>query len=172
MRTALAIVLAFIAVQFYPLVTGSELVDRGGLQDLSNLNSRTIYWQVAFSSIKENPLWGTGLGTFEWSGIKEVFPFQYIPSVHNDYLQWWLELGIFWAILLTALQIRVLWKTFPIELSVSNPQAMEIKSSEQAFLSWVMLVLISMYMVINFIVGFLIFQLLIALLVTEVLSDE
>jgi len=59
-------------------------------------NVRYYYWSQAILSIKENPVFGSGVGTFEFSSYK----FRQVSDlwskyVHNDFLQTFSDSGIF-----------------------------------------------------------------------------
>lgn len=176
---ATIILFCYLSVLGYPLLINQEVIDRGGIQHFSTLNSRLFYWDVAWQAIKENPWFGYGLQNFEWSGIKERIPFQYIPNVHNDYLQLWLDLGVFWCLGLVLMQVKFLLTTIPWGFILPNANSSDRANpgvnqgsqsySTQGTIAWVLLILISAYMTINFLINFMFFQMLIAFLVCEVL---
>jgi O-antigen ligase len=173
LKSSAVILLCFLAVSFYPALISEPAVNRGGLEHISTLNNRVVYWGAAWDAIKQNPLWGYGLGNYEWSGIKTAKPFEYIPSVHNDYLQVWLDLGIFWLVFMVFLQAKFMLKHMPFSFTnLAQLKVPLIKVSEKTFLAWLMLLCVCLYMSINFIVSFLFFQLLIAILICEVLNEE
>lgn len=173
LKSTLIIALCFVLVTYYPTLINEATIDRGGLKHFSTLNSRTIYWSAAWEAIQQNPFWGYGLGTYEWSGIKNVLPFVYVPSVHNDYLQIWLDLGVFWLLLMVIIQSRFMIRYQPFDFSLlQKAPSIRINMEERRYIAWSLLLCISLYMVINFIISFLFFQILIATLICEVLRDE
>lgn len=172
--TVAIIAVCYAAVYFYPLLINLESIDRGGISHFSTLNSRVYYWQAAIDAIAKKPLWGYGLGNYEWSGIKNIYPFTYIPSVHNDYLQIWLDLGLIWLACFVFIQCRFLIKHQPFQFGFLRKhwKTTDTQINEQHFIAWLLLALISVYMCINFVVSFFTFQLVIAMLICEVLSNE
>ncbi len=57
---------------------------------------RIAIWRDAWKMIKTNPLWGQGLGTFQWTfpAFETVDPDIPAKYAHNDYLQLIAEIGI------------------------------------------------------------------------------
>ena len=97
-----------------------------GLQSLGNLKDRGLaysrlpVWQSCFQLVRENPVQGTGLGTFPWS-FTQVYPAgldnRWLKA-HNDYIQIVTETGllvllpIIWGlILLFRNGLRTYWRT-------------------------------------------------------------
>jgi O-antigen ligase len=97
-----------------------------GLQSLGNLQDRGLahgrfpVWQSCFQLVRENPVQGTGLGTFPWS-FTSVHPAgldnRWLHT-HNDYIQIVTEIGllglipIMWGlILLFRTGLRTYWRT-------------------------------------------------------------
>ncbi|WP_353413682.1 O-antigen ligase family protein [Arenicella sp. 4NH20-0111] len=160
--TIIAIVFAFVFLHLLPVILGSDAVDRGGLQDFNTLNSRTQYWSLAWQAIMEKPLLGHGLGNFEYLGAKDSFPNQKIFFVHNDYLQIWMELGVIWFFLFIYSVGYLLIKHRQV---IAIP--LGVKGDLKRYIDWVMLCCCAAYMAINFIIGSLIFLLLIALIIAR-----
>ena len=69
----------------------------GGLQErLTSLSSlRYSYWQVAMEAWRQNPLTGTGAGTFQYVWLEERNSDTGVKQVHNLYLEQGTETGIF-----------------------------------------------------------------------------
>ena len=69
----------------------------GGLQErLTSLSSlRYSYWQVAAEAWRQNPLTGTGAGTFQYVWLEERSSDTGVKQVHNLYLEQGTETGIF-----------------------------------------------------------------------------
>lgn len=59
-----------------------------------SLNSRSIYWRVAWEEWKEHPLTGTGAGTFQYTWLENRPVFHGVKQVHNVYLEQGTETGI------------------------------------------------------------------------------
>ena len=133
----------------YPALTDNETVDRGGLRDIGSLNSRTLYWESAWDAIKQKPIVGHGLGNFEWTGIKEIRPFKAIHHVHNDYLQVWHDLGVFWLLLLVVSIAILLFKTTPKQVFTPPDRRLTLEV-EQRYAGWLALICMVLYMTINF----------------------
>ncbi len=78
-------------------------------KELFEREIRFSIWSSALNLIKEFPLFGSGLGTFEFVFLRHAPP--QIPQntqafhAHNDYLELWIEMGfialllVFWAII-------------------------------------------------------------------------
>ena len=69
----------------------------GGLQErLTSLSSmRYAYWQVGMEAWRQNPLTGTGAGTFQYVWLEERTNDTGVKQVHNLYLEQGTETGIF-----------------------------------------------------------------------------
>jgi hypothetical protein len=69
----------------------------GGLQQrLTSLDSlRYAYWKVGLQAWRENPLTGTGAGTFQYTWLQERPIDAGVNQVHNLYLEQGTETGIF-----------------------------------------------------------------------------
>jgi len=67
---------------------------------------RIAIWKFTTLMIRDNPLLGSGLGTFEYNTLKyqakffeqgqnrTIYPYGFAQKAHNEYLQLWAELGI------------------------------------------------------------------------------
>jgi len=165
--------LAAIVVTSYPEFVDREAIDRGGLAHFSTLNSRTIYWQTAWDAILQKPWLGWGLRTYAWTGIQETQPFNIIYFVHNDYLQIWHDLGVFWLILFVGIYAFILLKYLPIKFNLK--EAISFTLVQQPLtksITWLLLVLIAMYMCVNFLIASLEFQIAIAILLVDLLDND
>ncbi|GAI93201.1 unnamed protein product, partial [marine sediment metagenome] len=72
----------------------------------SSFASRIATWKFTTLMIRDNPLLGSGLGTFEYNTLKyqaklfdqgqnrTIYPYGFAQKAHNEYLQLWAELGI------------------------------------------------------------------------------
>lgn len=166
--TIVVIGLAFLAVHFYPLLVNEDVVSRGGLHHLKTLNSRIFYWESAIDAIKQNPIWGYGLTNYEFLGIKEKLPIHLVVFPHNDYLEMWVSLGVFWVMALILSITFILIKYFPI-----NVRSVKLKTTElETFTAWTLVLLISLYMLINFIIFTLTFQILIAIILSRLFKAK
>jgi O-antigen ligase len=158
--------LACIAVYAYPLTVEAELVNRRGFSDLATMNSRTYYWQFAIDAIKENPLWGYGPGNYEYLGAKEQRPYELITWAHNDYLQVWVALGVFWFIAFVGSIGYLIISFFPKDIFGSKPVDLH------KYMAWSLICCAALYMLINFIVFAMPFQILIAFSLIELFTNE
>ena len=161
------IVLACAFVYLYPLTLQETAVDRGGLSQLSGLNSRFSYWQYAIDAIQQAPLLGHGLGNFEFQGAKAARPFELIVWAHNDYLQVWIDLGLFWLIAFVGAVAWMFFKNFPDLRTIGK-----IPSDFDHYIAWCLFSCMLMYMMMNFIVFALPFQLLFVLIAMQLISHE
>ena len=59
-----------------------------------SLGFREDYWKVAWASWKQNPLTGTGAGTFQFTWLKERTSDSGVKQVHNLYLEQGTETGV------------------------------------------------------------------------------
>jgi len=166
--TLFVIGIAFLAVHYFPLLINEEVVSRGGLAHFKTLNSRTFYWESAIEAIKQNPIWGYGLTNYEYLGIKEKVPVQLVVFPHNDYLETWVSLGIFWVIVLMASIAFILIKYLPIRL-----WSLKLKTTDlETFMAWTLILCGALYMIINFIVYALTFQILIAITLSRLVKGK
>lgn len=98
----------------------SKMID---LTERSSVTVRIQVWEVAFNLIKENGLWGVGLGNFQKSYfniVGSIFdpPMEWrMLHAHNLYLQSWLEMTFFG--LLALLTIFIVWWAKIIKLMKS-----------------------------------------------------
>jgi O-antigen ligase/lipoprotein NlpI len=72
----------------------------------SSFGRRIAIWKFTTLMIRDNPLLGSGLGTFEYNTLKyqakffeqgqnrTIYPYGFAEKAHNEYLQLWSELGI------------------------------------------------------------------------------
>jgi hypothetical protein len=81
---------------------------------------RADYWKVAWGSWLENPLTGTGAGTFQFTWFERRPGVQGVKQVHNLYLEQLTETGIFafvallaFVIILVAVIARAAWRHRP-----------------------------------------------------------
>ena len=84
-------------------------------------NSRSQYWKVAWDSWKENPILGTGAGTFEHTFLEKRPGFGGVKQVHNLYLEQGTETGVFaflavvaFSALLAGYTARAAWRSAPL----------------------------------------------------------
>ncbi len=89
---------------------------RDRLTSLSS-NSRSNYWRVAWEEWKEQPLTGTGAGTFQYTWLENRPGFGGVKQVHNVYLEQGTETGIVaflalggFAALLLGYAARAAWR--------------------------------------------------------------
>jgi hypothetical protein len=89
---------------------------RGRLTSLSS-NDRSNYWRVAWNEWKEQPLTGSGAGTFMYTWLENRPGFSGVKQVHNVYLEQGTETGIVaflalagFAVLLVGYVARATWR--------------------------------------------------------------
>lgn len=93
-----------------------------------NMSHRWQIWEATWQMIQSYGLWGTGIGTY----------FQYFPEyrltddvwgtyyAHNDFLQYWVELGVLGPILFYSLCLIVLGRTVQA-VKQTNDALMRVK---------------------------------------------
>ena len=71
-----------------------------------SLMRRIAIWKFTTLMIKDHPLLGSGLGTFKYNSLyyqarffnqgqnRKLYPSGFADKVHNEYLQFWVEIGI------------------------------------------------------------------------------
>jgi O-antigen ligase len=81
---------------------------------------RADYWRVAWDAWLENPLTGTGSGTFQYTWLLDRPGVQGVKQVHNLYLEQLTETGIFaflallaFVAVLLAYTVRAAWRRRP-----------------------------------------------------------
>jgi hypothetical protein len=81
---------------------------------------RADYWRVAWNAWLENPLTGTGAGTFQYTWLLDRPGVQGVKQVHNLYLEQLTETGIFaflallaFVAVLLAYTVRAAWRRRP-----------------------------------------------------------
>jgi O-antigen ligase len=77
----------------------------------SSISVREQQLGLAFDLIREFPLWGVGLGGYNWEeAIRAPVPTHYL---HNSILWLWVELGPISVVLFVAFFGRVIWALWP-----------------------------------------------------------
>ncbi|MFT5610788.1 MAG: O-antigen ligase [Polaribacter sp.] len=170
----IVIFLAYLCIYAYPLLVDANTVSRGGISQLATLNSRVYYWGSAIDAIKTHPFMGNGLGNFEYLGIKDIYPFHTIQYVHNDYLQVWVDLGLFWLLAFIAFLSRNLLHYRPkfSDLGVSITAMEKQHIALTRYLAWSLLAALCLYMLINFIVHSFLLQILIVVIFVDLTEDD
>ena len=81
---------------------------------------RADYWKLAWEAWLDNPLTGTGAGTFQYTWLEGRTGVQGVKQVHNLYLEQLTETGIFaflalaaFAVFLVFLVARTAWRQAP-----------------------------------------------------------
>ena len=71
-----------------------------------SISSRISNWKFTTLMIKDNPLLGSGIGTYKYNSLRyqarfleqgqnrSIYPYVFATKTHNEYLQLWAELGI------------------------------------------------------------------------------
>lgn len=78
---------------------------------VSTLDHRFMLYDIAWQQIKEKPLLGRGFHTFRYFQLrdqKEPYTGNLTRYVHNDYLQLWMETGIFGLILFVSIPLLLI----------------------------------------------------------------
>ncbi len=70
---------------------------------------RADYWRVGWDAWMENPLTGTGAGTFQYTWLEARQGVQGVKQVHNLYLEQGTETGIFAFLALMAFVVLLLF---------------------------------------------------------------
>jgi len=85
------------ARQAYDMLLSDPQGDESARQRLASLSIgfREDYWKVAWDEWKEQPLTGTGAGTFEYTWLRERPVDTGVKQVHNLYLEQGTETGLF-----------------------------------------------------------------------------
>ncbi len=76
------------------------------IQNSYTIRSRIANWKFTTLMIKDNPLLGSGIGTYKYNSLRyqarfleqgqnrSIYPYVFATKTHNEYLQLWAELGI------------------------------------------------------------------------------
>lgn len=77
---------------------------------LLDATNRLLIWEPAWRLLLERPFWGIGAGNFSfvWPPFKNPHDTSVGVFVHNDYLQYWIELGLPGLLLTVAIMVLVL----------------------------------------------------------------
>ena len=105
---------AYTAVKITPLLFDHESVSRH-FADMHNLNARWPMWLSTWELIKQAPLLGHGFGSFAllYPAVRTEFGSAGLVA-HNDYLQIWMEGGLFLFALFVAWVLFHGWLLFRI----------------------------------------------------------
>ena len=118
---AITVVLVFIVTLMPHILPQSELSRLTTVLEPSYNNTiyiRWLEWKGAIRIVKQNPIFGHGLGTFsiffpsvqpdEFSKISVVIN-NFLRHAHNEYLEIWCEIGIFGILLFVSIQLTALF---------------------------------------------------------------
>ena len=83
----------------------------------SGLSDRDLIWQIAFSEITKDPLFGQGTGAAEWVVSS---------SFHNAYLEVWFNTGFLGLILFVTAQCYFIYRIFYLMRVNKHPQVQSI----------------------------------------------
>jgi putative inorganic carbon (hco3(-)) transporter len=87
----------------------------------SSYNRRIAIWKFTGMMIKDHPLLGSGIGTYKYNTLRyqaeffaqgenrSLYPHGFADKAHNEYLQFWAELGIIGLGIFTWLIISYFW---------------------------------------------------------------
>lgn len=75
--------------------------------------TRLSIWRDAQELVRQEPVFGTGLGTFPiaYTAVQTAFPGQFVNHAHNDYLELAIDLGLPAALILFATIFLILART-------------------------------------------------------------
>lgn len=125
-----------------------NVIQRTSNLDTSSTQQRLRFYSAALSSIKENPVFGVGLGNWKLHGTQYDKPFMRdytVPyHVHNDFLEVTAELGVIGFILYFGM---VLWICFLIFQSIKSKEYLR---DEMFYLVFIGLISILIYQADSF----------------------
>ena len=115
-RRLVPVFLFIIILASYLLYLGiAPIIDRFSQTDVSN-EQRLLAWQGVLSALKDYPVFGSGLGTFQY--IFKIYKpdglYLYWDHAHNDYLELLLEIGIVGTIIVAIFfffELKTILKT-------------------------------------------------------------
>jgi len=115
-RRLVPVFLFILILASYILYLGiTPIIDRFLQTDVSN-EQRLLAWQGLLSALKDYPIFGSGLGTFQY--IFKIYKpdglYLYWDHAHNDYLELLLEVGIVGIIIIAIFfffELKALFKT-------------------------------------------------------------
>lgn len=123
----LAVAGAFVVIggpgQSYGALFGNadETGDIGQRLTTLDISSRGDYWRVAIQAWKEQPLTGTGAGTFQYTWLEDRPTLKGVKQVHNLYLEQGTETGVFaflalvgFVVVLVGYVARAAWHSGPV----------------------------------------------------------
>jgi hypothetical protein len=122
----LAVAGAFVVIggptQSYGALFGSpdETGNIGQRLTTLDISSRGDYWRVAIQAWKQQPLTGTGAGTFQYTWLEDRPTLKGVKQVHNLYLEQGTETGVFaflalvgFVVVLVGYVARAAWHSGP-----------------------------------------------------------
>jgi len=110
-------------LQTFSFQKGTDIVNVGVS---SSSGIRLHFWHRALQSIRDNPLLGSGAGSWasEYNRLEQLDRANYNPvkegNPHQEYLLWGVQLGIPGILLLCALMISILKDTIKMERSYAR----------------------------------------------------
>ena len=115
-RRLVPVFLFILILASYLLYIGiTPIIDRFSQTDVSN-EQRLLAWQGVLSAFKDYPVFGSGLGTFQY--IFKIYKpdglYLYWDHAHNDYLELLLEIGIVGTIIVAIFfffELKAILKT-------------------------------------------------------------
>jgi len=116
--------LMFLLIIIFALYIGIEgVIERFSLERFLS-ESRPTYWAQTVDIIKDFPVFGSGLGTF--GAVYPAYDKYMIPAqfshAHNDYLEYFSELGFVGLFVLMAGILSLLIKSYSVWRERSHPQ--------------------------------------------------
>ena len=122
-----------------------SIVTGGGNQPLSlgdpTLGGRTMMWSGTIDMIRENPLFGTGMGTWQWNyqKVKDYRILSFPNYTHNDYLNLASDYGLIGVTLMCGVFVAFFRHAYKV---VSDAQSSEDKAFAVGAISAVIAILV------------------------------
>jgi O-antigen ligase len=98
------------------LVVGALGYQRFADNSRSSLSSRFEIWHVATELVREHPITGVGLRSFDMEYLRTVntyygAPLEYnVPEPHNLYLAFWLDLSLLGLVAMLLVAVGTVWR--------------------------------------------------------------
>ncbi|MGB8953462.1 MAG: O-antigen ligase family protein, partial [Candidatus Aminicenantales bacterium] len=118
----------FLIITLMALYIGVDsMISRFSLDNLLQ-EGRPLYWGNVVETIKDFPLLGTGLGTFAavYPAYEKVGVEGLLLHAHNDFLEYFSELGLLGFFLLSGLVLFLLVNSFLVWKKRRYPEAREM----------------------------------------------
>lgn len=104
----LILILSPVIYEIFLSETISNILNKG--QDTIDLSKRELYWNIAFDMIKDNPIFGSGINSYDIF-LNRATGIEGYAGAHNSYLQIISELGVVGATLYFILIFGIAYRT-------------------------------------------------------------